>query len=150
MYPRFSVRHRRVVQCLTLILKILFPSGADAIDEAFLLVGFRKQSLYKPEPDKKLCVYIGWLFASALTDAIRGGTRIVYPYEELIVVRELQVSLASQKSSAHVITPIMFLSLFEVSQSIIAAANTRMTGASANGQDRSSDLVRMRQPIWRH
>jgi hypothetical protein len=92
---------------------LLFP-GADVVDEAFILVGFRKPSLYLPEPDKKLCVLVGWLFASALTDAIRGTTDIVYPYEELMTVRELGDQMAKRKPTIHVVTAIMVLGLFEV------------------------------------
>jgi hypothetical protein len=89
--------------------------GGDVVDEGFLLVGFRKPSLYLPEPDKKLCVLVGWLFASALTDAIRGTADIVYPYEELMTVQELGDQIAKRQPTVHVVTAIMILGLFEVS-----------------------------------
>lgn len=89
--------------------------GADAVDESFSLVGFRKPSIYRPEPDKKLCVYVGWLFASALIDSIRGTAEIEYPYEEFIAVRELSDNIKNQKPTIHVIAAITTLGLFEVS-----------------------------------
>jgi hypothetical protein len=84
------------------------------IDEGFVLVGFRKQSLYLPEPDKGLCVLVGWLFASALTDAIRGTNDLVYPYEEFMAVREMGNEIAKRKPTVDVVTAIMVLGLFEV------------------------------------
>jgi hypothetical protein len=126
------------------------------VDEGFVLVGFRKPSLYLPEPDKKLCVLVGWLFASALTDAIRGTADIVYPYEEFITVRELSDEIAKRKPTVHVITAIMVLGLFEVSNHNGTCNTPARVGCGRmerltlvpDEDDRFSGQVRTLPSIW--
>jgi hypothetical protein len=98
-------------------LVFCWDAGNDLIDECFLLVGSRKPNYYRPERNKRLCVYVGWLLAAALVDAARGTNSIVYPYHELCAVRELGVKLNSQSinSSSDAVIAIMVLAYFEVS-----------------------------------
>jgi hypothetical protein len=107
-YAAAAEGYPKLTRCPSLSL------GADLIDEGFLLVGFRKPSLYRPHPDKKLCVHIGWLVATALTDAIRGTAKMVYPYEEFVAIRELGDRVANQMPNYQIANPILMLGLFEV------------------------------------
>jgi hypothetical protein len=73
-------------------------------------------------------VYVGWLFASALTDAIRGNANIAYPYEELMAVREMSEEIAKRKPTIHVVTAIMVLGLFEVGDHAVCWDATEWKG----------------------
>lgn len=64
---------------------------------------------------KRACVYVGWLLASAITDAFNGTVDITYPYYEMHAVREVGAMLDSPSANPDIVIIIMVLGLFEVS-----------------------------------
>ncbi|KAK4233354.1 hypothetical protein C8A03DRAFT_19560, partial [Achaetomium macrosporum] len=91
------------------------------LDEAFLLVGFRRPSYFRPDLSKAACIYIGWLLTAGVLDAFRGrrgddGGEIAYPYYEYLAVRELQrfIDVADARALHEVVYPVVILGTFEM------------------------------------
>ena len=88
------------------------------LDEAFVLVGFRRPSYFRPDMSKAACIYIGWLLTAGMLDARRGGREDKgYPWYEYQAVRELQrfVDGAGERELHEVVYPVIILGMFEVS-----------------------------------
>lgn len=91
-------------------------SYTSYLDEAFVLVGFRQPSYFRPDMSKAACISIGWLMTAGVLDAVRGSKKIVYPYYEYQAVRELQnfIDQAEMKELHEVVYPVIVLGMFEV------------------------------------
>lgn len=104
--------HQKVARC---------GSYSCYLDEAFVLVGFRQPSYFRPDMSKAACIYIGWLLTAGILDSVRGGAgegeAVAYPYVEYLAVRELQrfVDGAGVKELHEVVYPVVILGMFEVS-----------------------------------
>ncbi len=109
-------------------------SYSSYLDEAFVLVGFRQPSYFRPDMSKAACIYIGWLLTAGILDCVRGPPQkraaavedggedreslvVAYPYYEYLAVRELQafVDGAGRKGVEEVVYPVVTLGMFEVS-----------------------------------
>ncbi|KAG7290235.1 hypothetical protein NEMBOFW57_000233 [Staphylotrichum longicolle] len=101
--------HQKVARC---------GSYSCYLDEAFVLVGFRQPSYFRPDMSKAACIYIGWLLTAGILDSVRGaGDEVVaYPYVEYLAVRELQrfVDGAGVKELHEVVYPVVILGMFEM------------------------------------
>jgi hypothetical protein len=91
-------------------------SYSSYLDEAFILVGFRQPSYFRPDLSKAACIYIGWLLTAGMLDSFRGTGEITYPYYEYQAVRELQTFIngASLSELHEVVYPVVILGMFEV------------------------------------
>ncbi|KAK3900282.1 hypothetical protein C8A05DRAFT_17396 [Staphylotrichum tortipilum] len=93
-------------------------SYSSYLDEAFVLVGFRQPSYFRPDLSKAACIYIGWLLTAGMLDARRGVREEGkgYPYYEYHAVRELQrfVDGAGQRELHEVVYPVIILGMFEM------------------------------------
>ncbi|KAH6856157.1 hypothetical protein B0I37DRAFT_69827 [Chaetomium sp. MPI-CAGE-AT-0009] len=91
-------------------------SYSSYLDEAFVLVGFRQPSYFRPDLSKAACIYIGWLLTAGVLDAFRGNQDLAYPYYEYQAVRELQkfVDGADAKQLHEVVYPVVILGMFEM------------------------------------
>ncbi len=115
--------HRYLHQC---------ASYSSYLDEAFVLVGFRQPSYFRPDLSKAACIYIGWLLTAGILDCVRGevvsqgkgwggkeeGLVVAYPGYEYLAVRELQRFVdggAERKGVEEVVYPVVILGMFEVS-----------------------------------
>jgi hypothetical protein len=87
------------------------------LEDAFVLVGFRKRACFYPDLTKPACIYIGWLITSCVIDSFRGTSGITYPYYEWHAIKELQKYLdgSSSKQLHEVVYPVVIMGLFEVS-----------------------------------
>ncbi|KAK4182948.1 hypothetical protein QBC35DRAFT_135486 [Podospora australis] len=88
------------------------------LDEAFVLVGFRQQSYFRPDMSKAACIYIGWLLTAGVLDAFRGNfsEEISYPYYEWQAIKELQrfIDGANARELHEVVYPVIILGMFEM------------------------------------
>ncbi|KAH6695687.1 hypothetical protein F5X68DRAFT_258242 [Plectosphaerella plurivora] len=91
-------------------------SYTSYLDEAFVLVGFRQPSYFRPDMSKAACIYIGWLLTAGVLDAVQGSKEIVYPYYEYQAVRELQkfIDQAEMRELHEVVYPVIVLGMFEM------------------------------------
>jgi hypothetical protein len=92
-------------------------SYSSYLDEAFILVGFRQPSYFRPDMSKAACIYIGWLLTAGVLDAFRGTKQTLsYPYYEYQAVRELQgfIDGADARELHEVVYPVVILGMFEV------------------------------------
>jgi hypothetical protein len=91
-------------------------SYTSYLDEAFVLVGFRQPSYFRPDMSKAACIYIGWLLTAGVLDAVQGSKEIAYPYYEYQAVKELQkfIDQAEMKELHEVVYPVIVLGMFEV------------------------------------
>ncbi|KAK0710610.1 hypothetical protein B0H67DRAFT_601597 [Lasiosphaeris hirsuta] len=91
-------------------------SYSSYLDEAFILVGFRQPSYFRPDLSKAACIYIGWLLTAGVLDAVRGTETIVYPYYEYQAVKELQrfIDGADERELHDVVYPVVILGMFEM------------------------------------
>lgn len=91
-------------------------SYSSYLDEAFILVGFRQPSYFRPDMSKAACIYIGWLLTAGVLDAFKGTKAISYPYYEYQAVKELQLFIdgATSRDLHEVVYPVVVLGMFEV------------------------------------
>ncbi|KAK4164332.1 hypothetical protein QBC43DRAFT_378745 [Cladorrhinum sp. PSN259] len=91
-------------------------SYSSYLDEAFVLVGFRQPSYFRPDMSKPACIYIGWLLTAGVLDAFKGGKEISYPYYEWQAVTELQrfIDGADRRELHEVVYPVVILGMFEM------------------------------------
>lgn len=91
-------------------------SYSSYLDEAFILVGFRQPSYFRPDLSKAACIYIGWLLTAGVLDAFKGTSAISYPYYEYQAVKELQLFIdgANSRDLHEVVYPVVILGMFEV------------------------------------
>ncbi len=107
-------------------------SYSSYLDEAFVLVGFRQPSYFRPDLSKAACIYIGWLLTAGILDCVRGavlpapaavggkeeGLVVAYPGYEYLAVRELQRFVdggVGARGVEEVVYPVVILGMFEVS-----------------------------------
>lgn len=93
-------------------------SYSSYLDEAFVLVGFRQPSYFRPDLSKAACIYIGYLLTAEMLDAFRGTVKeLAYPEYEYLAVRELQrfIDGAGERELHEVVYPVIILGIFEVS-----------------------------------
>ncbi|CAP61125.1 uncharacterized protein PODANS_3_920 [Podospora anserina S mat+] len=86
------------------------------LDQAFVLVGFKQPSYFRPDMSKSACIYIGWLLTAGVLDAYKGRDEMNYPYYEYRAVSELQkfIDGAEQRELHEVVYPVVVLSMFEM------------------------------------
>ncbi|KAK0736198.1 hypothetical protein B0T21DRAFT_366465 [Apiosordaria backusii] len=86
------------------------------LDQAFVLVGFKQPSYFRPDMSKAACIYIGWLLTAGVLDAYKGRDDMNYPYYEYRAVSELQkfIDGAEQRELHEVVYPVVVLSMFEM------------------------------------
>jgi hypothetical protein len=93
-------------------------SYSSYLDEAFVLVGFRQPSYFRPDLSKAACIYIGWLLTAGVLDAFRAAQdgAPTYPVYEYLAVRELQrfIDGADERQLHEVVYPVVVLGMFEV------------------------------------
>ncbi|KAK3986765.1 hypothetical protein QBC44DRAFT_401818 [Cladorrhinum sp. PSN332] len=91
-------------------------SYSSYLDEAFVLVGFRQPSYFRPDMSKAACIYIGWLLTAGVLDAFKGGKEISYPYYEYQAVSKLQrfIDGADRRELHEVVYPVVVLGMFEM------------------------------------
>ncbi|KAK4225617.1 hypothetical protein QBC38DRAFT_482573 [Podospora fimiseda] len=91
-------------------------SYSSYLDEAFILVGFKQQSYFRPDMSKAACIYIGWLLTAGVLDAFKGGKELSYPLYEYRAVSELQrfIDAAKEKQLGEVVYPVVILGMFEM------------------------------------
>ncbi|KAK4175771.1 hypothetical protein QBC36DRAFT_353862 [Triangularia setosa] len=91
-------------------------SYSSYLDQAFVLVGFKQPSYFRPDMSKSACIYIGWLLTAGVLDAYKGRDEMNYPYYEYRAVSELQkfINGAEQRELHEVVYPVVVLSIFEM------------------------------------
>ncbi|KAK4044114.1 hypothetical protein C8A01DRAFT_31713 [Parachaetomium inaequale] len=124
-------------------------SYSSYLDEAFVLVGFRQPSYFRPDLSKAACIYIGWLLTAGVLDAFRGTREIAYPYYEYQAVRELQkfVDGADERQLHEVVYPVLILGMFEM---VRFSPRTITHLAAVEGFIKSRGGLRMMPDVMQH